>query len=162
MLVGVVQRAGRFPPDLEGHVHRELPLAADPVAEALALDEGHGEPQPAGGLARVQHGEDVRVLQPGGEADLALEALRPQRGGQLGVEHLERHRPVVPEVVGEVDDGHAPAAELALDRVAIPQSRAEIRQRIRHDVLPSTSFRNRGCFRSGSKVGSIRSHPGER
>ena len=162
MLVGVVERAGRLPRDLERVLHRELPLAAEPVAEALALDERHGEPEPAGGLARVEHGEDVGVLQPGGEADLALEPVRPERGGQLGVEHLERHRPVVPEVLGEVDGGHAPAAELALDRVAVPQSRAEIRQGIRHDVLPSTSFWNRGCFRSGSKVGSIRSQPGER
>jgi len=162
VLVGVVQRAGGLPADLEGHIHGKLPLAANPVAEALALDEGHGEPQPAGDLARVQHGEDVRVLQPGGEADLALESLRPQRRGQLGVEHLERHRPVVPKVLGQVNDGHAPAAELALDLVAIPQSRAEVHQGIRHEVPPSTSCRNRGCFRSGSKVGSIRSQPGER
>ena len=83
----------------------------------------------------VEHGEDVRVLQPGGEADLALEALGPEGGGQLGVQHLERDRPVVPEVLGQIDGGHAPAAELALERVAIPQPRAKIRQRIRHDAL---------------------------
>ena len=58
------------------------------------------------------------MLEPGGQPDLALEALGPERVTQLGMEHLERDRPVVPEVPGEIDRGHAPAAELALDRVA--------------------------------------------
>ncbi len=40
-------------------------------------------------LARVEHGEDVRMLQPGGQLDLALEPLGAERGGQLGMEHLE-------------------------------------------------------------------------
>ena len=52
VLVGVVQRAGRLAGDPERVLHRELPLPAEPVAEALALDEGHGEPELAGGLAR--------------------------------------------------------------------------------------------------------------
>ena len=61
------------------------------------------------------------MLQPGGEPDLALEPLGPEGGGELGVEHLERDRAVVPEVLGEVDRGHAAAAELALERVAALQ-----------------------------------------
>jgi hypothetical protein len=127
VLVGVVQRPCGFPADLEGHIHRELPLAANPVAEALALDKGHREPQqfrpavPPSRCPAVQYREDVRVLQPGGEADLALEALRPQRRGQLGMEHLERHRPVVPDVVREVDRRHPAPAQLPLDRVAVLQ-----------------------------------------
>ena len=60
----------------------------------------------------------MRVLEPGGEADLALEPLRPQRGRQLGVKDLEGDRPVVADVLGQVDRRHAPAAELPLDRVA--------------------------------------------
>ena len=46
----------------------------------------------------------------------------PSDGGELGVEHLERDRPVVLEVAREVHRGHAPAAELALDRVAVAQT----------------------------------------
>ena len=109
------------------------------------------------------------MLQPGGEADLALEALGPERGGQLGVEHLERHRPVVPEVLGEIDRGHAAAPELALERVAVGQALAQscsgspMRMLpAARQVVPSTSFSNRGLFRSGSNVGSIRSQPGDR
>ena len=40
------------------------------------------------------------MLQPGGESDLALEPLGAERGGELGVEHLERDRAVVLEVAG--------------------------------------------------------------
>ena len=82
-------------------------------------------------VARVEHREDVGVLQPGGEADLALEALGAEGGGELGMEHLERDRAVVPEVAREVDRGHAPAAELALERVACnPDERL---CRVRHE-----------------------------
>ena len=113
----------------------ELPLPPEPVAQALALDVRHGEPEPARGLARVVDREDVGVLQPGGEADLPEEALGAERRGELGVEHLERHRPVVAEVVGEADRGHAAAAELALERVPVLQSRAEGLYRVRHRSL---------------------------
>jgi hypothetical protein len=69
------------------------------------------------------------------------------------------------QVAREPDRGHAPAAELALERVPIAQPFAQpfaqCRYRVRHAV-PSSSFLKRGCFRSGSNVGSIRSHPGER
>ena len=61
------------------------------------------------------------MLQSGGELDLPLEPLGAQRHSQLGVEHLERDRPVVPEVLGEEDRRHPAATELALDRVAVSE-----------------------------------------
>jgi hypothetical protein len=70
-------------------------------------------------------GEDVRVPQPGGDPDLLEESLRSERGGQLGPQDLEGDGPVVPQVVGEVYRGHAAAAELALDAVAIGQGGRE-------------------------------------
>jgi hypothetical protein len=62
------------------------------------------------------------MLQPRREADLALEPFGPERGGELGMEHLECDRTVVLEIVGEEDRGHTPASELALVRVAPAQS----------------------------------------
>ena len=62
------------------------------------------------------------MLEPGGELDLALEALGAEGGSQLGVEDLERDRAVVPEVLGEVDRGHAAPAELTLEPVAVGQA----------------------------------------
>ena len=113
-------------------VHRELPLPPEPAAERLAFDVRHGEPEPLpapaafGGpgshRAAVQHGEDVRVLQPRGREDLSLEPLGAERRGELGVQHLERDRPVVLEVPGQEDRGHPAPAQLALDRVAAAQA----------------------------------------
>ena len=70
--------------------------------------------------------------QPGGEADLALEALGAERGGELWAEDLERHRTVVTEIARQVDRGHAPAAELTLDRVPALQGGAQFGGPIRH------------------------------
>ena len=41
------------------------------------------------------------------------------------MQHLERHRPVMLEVVREVDRGHPAAPELALERVAVGQGGLE-------------------------------------
>jgi hypothetical protein len=57
----------------------------------------------------------VRVVEAGGETDLAEEAVAPDPGGQLGAEDLERHPTVVAEVAGQEDGCHAAATELALD-----------------------------------------------
>jgi hypothetical protein len=65
------------------------------------------------------------MLQPGGGPDLQEESLRSQRGGELGAQDLEGDRPIVPEVVGEVDRGHPAASELTLDAVAIGQGGPE-------------------------------------
>jgi hypothetical protein len=122
VLMGVVEPARGLGRDPERVVDRELPLPPEPVAQRLSLDVRHGEPELPAGLAGVMDGQDVRMLQPGGQPDLPLEPLGAQRRGQLGQEDFQRDRPVVPEVLGQVDRGHAPAAELALDRVSSLQS----------------------------------------
>ena len=73
----------------------------------------------------VEDRENVRVVEPGGEVDLAEKPLGTQGGSQFGVEHLERDRSVVPEIAREVDRGHAAAAELALEHVAVGQGGLE-------------------------------------
>ena len=77
------------------------------------------------------------MLEPGGEPDLALEALGAERRGELGVQHLERDRPVVPQVVREVDGRHPAPAQLALERVSVRQRRSELDERISVHALPS-------------------------
>ena len=93
--------------------------------ERLALDERHDVVEQALGLARVVEAEDVGVLEVGGDPDLAEEAVGAERGGELGAEHLDGDRPLVLEVLGEVDRGHAAFADLALDVVAISQRGSE-------------------------------------
>jgi hypothetical protein len=121
MAVGVVECISRFPGDGDCACNRQLGLAVYTGAERLAGDVWHGEPELADSLARVQNGEYVRVLQPGRDVDLALEALGAKSVRQIGVEDLEGYGPVVPEVVGKVDHGHSTPAELSLDAIAVGQ-----------------------------------------
>ena len=65
------------------------------------------------------------MLQASGDPDLLEESLGAERGGELGAQDLERDGPIVPEVVGEIDGGHAAASELALDAIAIGQGGRE-------------------------------------
>ena len=65
------------------------------------------------------------MLQGSGESDLALETLGPERGGEVGAEHLEGDEAVVAEVPGEVDRRHAAVAELALEEIAVAQGVGE-------------------------------------
>ena len=61
------------------------------------------------------------MLESGGELDLAQESVGAQARGELGMERLQRHRTVVPEIVSQEDGRHTPATELALDAVAVSQ-----------------------------------------
>jgi hypothetical protein len=78
VLVGVRERVRDLARDPEGFLERELGLANEPVAQALALDVGHGIPQEPCGLARVVQRQDVRVLEPRCRLDLKQEALDPK------------------------------------------------------------------------------------
>src|SRR5690242_16079009 len=57
--------------------------------------------------------------------DLGQEAFGAEDGGELGAEDLEGDLAVVLQGVGEVDGGHAAAAERAFDGVAVGEAGAQ-------------------------------------
>ncbi|HEX3233880.1 MAG TPA: hypothetical protein VHR41_06765 [Gemmatimonadales bacterium] len=61
------------------------------------------------------------MLQPGGDADLAGEALRAEGGGELRPQDLHGHLTLVLGVVGQKDRGHASLPELALHEIGRAQ-----------------------------------------
>ncbi len=130
-MMSVLEAVGDLACEAEGLVHRKRYLAPQPVAEALALHERHGEPQAPGGFARVEHGEDVGMLQPRGDPDLALEPLGAERGNQVGIQHLEGDRSLVPEIRRQKHDRHSAATELALERVSVTEGIGQLRRRER-------------------------------
>ena len=75
------------------------------------------------------------MLEPGGDLDLAGEALGAEGGGELGAQDLERHLAVVLQVLGEVDGGHAALAELPLDAVALGEGGLQSGHRLGHRGL---------------------------
>ena len=81
------------------------------------------------------------VLEPGGEPDLPLEALRAERGRQLGMEHLERHRAVVLQVLRQEHGGHPAPAQLALEQVAARQPVLEACAEVGHGVSSAGGWR---------------------
>ena len=72
------------------------------------------------------------MVEPGRRADLAEKAVGADCGSKLRVEDLKRDRAVVLEVLGEVDRGHAPAPELALDAVPVRQGRRQLQKHVTH------------------------------
>ena len=132
--VGVRQRLGRLSRDAERLVHGQAVLAPQALAQTLAAHVGHGEPELPAGLAGIVDAEDVGVLQAGGGGDLASEALGAERVRELGEQHLERHRALVLHVAGEPDRRHAPAPDLALQRVLVAQASLEVFVSIRHGL----------------------------
>jgi hypothetical protein len=82
--------------------------------------------------------ENVGVLEPGVDGDLALEAIGPECGHDLGAEHLQRNATGVLEILGEIDGGHAPAPELMLEAVVIGQGVLETLEQV-HVLAPRSA-----------------------
>jgi hypothetical protein len=125
LLMRVSERVSHLSSDQQGVSYGQLSLAAKSVAKRLALDERHGIPQLTGGFPEVMNGQDVGMLKAGCGLDLALESLRSEGSRQLGVEDFQSDRAVVPQVVRQVDRGHAAPPKLALETVPISQATLE-------------------------------------
>ena len=116
-------RVGERPGDLAQHARRlageQRPARADPLAERRPLDERHDHVDEARrARRRAYDGHDVRMRERGGGLRLAQERLA-QLGalGERGREDLDRDGPSEPDLAREVDDAHAAAADLAVERV---------------------------------------------
>ena len=57
--------------------------------------------------------------------DLGEESLATHHSRQLWLQHLECDFPIVPEVVGKVDGGHAALSDLSLNGVLTGQRRVQ-------------------------------------
>ena len=124
--VRVGQRGGHVAREPERLVHRKLPLAPQAVPQRLALDIGHhiegrGRPGPDLQYPGVEQRQDVGMLEPCGQADLQQEAVGADADAERGVEDLQGDRPIVAEVVSQVDGRHPTPAELPLHAIAIAE-----------------------------------------
>ncbi|HET8625532.1 MAG TPA: hypothetical protein VFM14_18370 [Gemmatimonadales bacterium] len=72
-------------------------------------------------LAAVVQREDRRVLELGGDLDLAKKALGAEQRGEVRVQDLHRDFAVVLQVLGEVDRSHAAGPQLAHEAVAVAE-----------------------------------------
>ncbi len=105
--------------EAHGRRHGERPLAADAVANVLALDvlPDHVEAGVRQGREVVEDG-DVGVLDLGGEAGLAHETLlRRGIGGQILAQDLDHPQLLQVNVAHQVNLTHAATAEALYDLV---------------------------------------------
>jgi hypothetical protein len=108
--------------------YRQLPVAREPRAQGVAVDEGHGEMRECRRMAGAvrhragsEHGDDVRMLETRREKYLAPESLHVHPGGELRRQHFHDHSTAQREIVRDEDARHSPAAELAGDPEALPE-----------------------------------------
>ena len=142
------------PGDLHGVLQRlgdRERLLVEEFCQGLALYELHRDEVHAPVGVDVVDGDDARVVQRGGCAGFAREALPPLGvGGGAGRQHLEGDRPVEVQVMGPVDDAHAPGAEFVRDAI--------VAQRLaKHDHHPQRS--RDGPTRHRTGVGRLDSLP---
>lgn len=90
----------------------------------------------------VEHGEDVRVGQPGRHPDLPVEPVAADLDGDLGPEDLEGHLAPVAEVLRQEDHGHAAFAELSFDGVAAGEGGGEAVREVGHGERKDATGRN--------------------
>src|SRR6476469_5591943 len=109
-LMGVGQRVRELAGPADDVIHRLRSCAPEAIPQALTLDQRHREPESgwrstrlAWYFAGIEHRQDVGVLKLCRETDLAQESLAAEARGELGAEHFERDRAVVPQIMGAVD-----------------------------------------------------------
>ena len=125
--VGGVERSGDLAQQPDRFGRRQRPVGGDPALEVAALDQAHGDDQLAVLLAGVVDGDDVGVVETGGEARLAQEPFAEGLVvGEVAGDHLECHRAVERQVRRPVDDAHPAARDQRVDAVPT-ESRADCR-----------------------------------
>ena len=94
--VGVLERVGDLAGELERVPERELLFPLQPVPQRLAFHVRHDVVEEARRLRPSRRGQDVGMMEPGGDLDFAEEPLGAERGGELGVQDLDGDVTVVP------------------------------------------------------------------
>ena len=78
------------------------------------------------------------MLEVGRGLDLGQEALGPNYGSQLGLQHLEGDLALVLEVIGQIDRRHAALTEFTLDGVAAFEGCVQTSDGIGHGHTPGS------------------------
>ncbi len=123
-LVRSVERPGDPHPHVDGRRDSEPTGLLEGVGEARALDVFHRYVDRALVLTPVVDGDDVGVVHGGRRVRGLTELLHDLRvAGQIGPEHLDRHRATELEILGEVHTGGGRRCELAPQLVPATEGR---------------------------------------
>jgi hypothetical protein len=131
--VAVVERVEHACGDLQRPLGQQPATGVQQLAQRRAVDVLHDDvghrADPGRVLAGVVDRDDGRMVQRGRRLRLTPEPRLERRvAGEVGPQHLHRDLPAEPQVVRQVDLGHAPAPEHVADLVAV----AEHQRRVGH------------------------------
>ena len=113
-----VQRVGDLRDHVDGADGRDATVAVDQVREVDPVDVAHRHVQVPVLLARRVHGDQVRVVQRGGDLALAAEAQAELAVlGLLRRDHLQRDLALEALVERAIDDSHPASSRHAPDLV---------------------------------------------
>jgi hypothetical protein len=155
--VRVLERARHLTHDTHGVLHRQLRLRIEQLAQRLSVHCGHHVEQNSVNLARIEERDDVGMVEPRGELDLAQKAIGTHRVRHVFTEHLERDVAAVLHVVREIHRRHPALPELALDAIAAGERGSEARERRGHlRPLASCSARSAGSRLKRRHTASVR------
>ena len=130
--VRIAQRVCHCTGDRDGIFDRELLFPIEAVTQRLARHVRHDVVEQAVRLSRVVQREDVGMTEARGGFDLPEKPLPPEGGRELRRQHLDGHRATVLQVLSEIDRGHSPAPELALDRVTAGEGGLNVGEEVGH------------------------------
>ena len=125
VLMGRGESVHHVPQDANGVLYRKFPLSRQLSSQGFPFDIRHHVEEESVGFARIVKWEDVRVVQPRRDLDLAEKPFRAEDGGQLGTQHFHRHFAVMLDVLGEIHGRHSAGADFALYGVAAGECRRE-------------------------------------
>jgi hypothetical protein len=114
----VAECVREVPEDGDGICDGDGATGTESRAERIALDPRHHVVWPTLQVPGPDHGNDVGLLQPRCERDLAREPLRAHGRGELGGKYLRHHAPLELALPDEEHTRHARTRELALEDVA--------------------------------------------
>jgi hypothetical protein len=103
---------------LDSLVQLELTLALEPCPQRAALHKWKHEVKAVSHGTRIEDGQDARVREPSGQANLAREPFRLRRPDKVGPHHLDGDGPTVGEVLRQVDRRSRATPDNTFDRVS--------------------------------------------
>ena len=131
LAVRVVERRCHLAADLQYLLGREPDLTVQPIAQRLALREGHHVVEQTACLPTRGRRNDVGMSQPR-RPYLLEKPLGIEGGRQIGTDDLEDDATVELQIVGETRNRHPAATHLMFDAVAVCEGGFDAVQQVGH------------------------------
>ena len=105
-------------------------IAVDARPQRFPTDEGHHIKEHIPYRPGVQHGHDVRMLQPCDKLHFTTETIGADPHREFGGEHLDDHLPVEREFGRQEDPRHAAAAQFTVDAVLRREAAGQLSEQV--------------------------------